>query len=158
MAAATLAAEDSNPFQRSGHCPGRDMFALCCVHAGVTLAWSRTKIVALISNFSEFFTAAMLGLVTQGTPRALAMNNELCLANRSPCSRLSAVAIVMAVFCSLFFHGYEIFQYTLSIDEDAAHQAEPAPIRAEGEVGGDHFLVVKDTASCHSLDDRPRSL
>ena len=24
----------------------------------------------------------------------------------------------MAVFCSLFFHGYEIFQYTLSIDEE----------------------------------------
>lgn len=29
-----------------------------------------------------------------------------------------AVAIVMAVFCSLFFHGYEMFQYTLSIDEE----------------------------------------
>ena len=29
-----------------------------------------------------------------------------------------AAAIVSAVFCSLFFHGYEIFQYTLSIDEE----------------------------------------
>ena len=29
-----------------------------------------------------------------------------------------ALAIVIAVFCSLFFHGYEMFQYTLSIDEE----------------------------------------
>jgi hypothetical protein len=29
-----------------------------------------------------------------------------------------AVAIAAAIFCCLFFHGYEVFQYTLSIDEE----------------------------------------
>ena len=31
---------------------------------------------------------------------------------------IPAVAILTAVFCVFFFHGYEIFQYTLSIDEE----------------------------------------
>ena len=29
-----------------------------------------------------------------------------------------AVAIAAAIFCCVFFHGYEVFQYTLSIDEE----------------------------------------
>jgi Glucosyl transferase GtrII len=48
-----------------------------------------------------------------------------CSLNSGPLPRntieldlLLAVAVVMAVFCVLFFHGYEILQYTLSIDEE----------------------------------------
>ena len=46
------------------------------------------------------------------------MTNESLPRQRIAVEPIIGVAIVMAVFCSLFFHGYEIFQYTLSIDEE----------------------------------------
>jgi hypothetical protein len=33
-------------------------------------------------------------------------------------AQMLAVAIGVAIFCCLFFHGYEVFQYNLSIDEE----------------------------------------
>lgn len=46
------------------------------------------------------------------------MTNEPLPRQQIAVEPIVAAAIVMAVFCSLLFHGYEIFQYTLSIDEE----------------------------------------
>src|SRR4026207_532486 len=135
------------------------MFALCCVHAGVTLAWSRTKIVALISNFSEFFTAAMLGLRDSGDTKGTCHEQR---DSASPTDRRAADYrggdCDGGVLFSVLPWLRDLPIHVEHRRGAAAHQAEPAPIRAEGEVGGNHLLVVKDPASCHSLDDRPRSL
>ncbi|MGH6824140.1 glucosyltransferase domain-containing protein [Methyloceanibacter sp.] len=46
------------------------------------------------------------------------MTNESLPRQQIAVEPVIGVAIVMAIFCSLYFHGYEIFQYTLSIDEE----------------------------------------
>src|SRR5262249_18270723 len=49
---------------------------------------------------------------------ALRMTNESLSRQRIAVEPVIGVAIVMAGFCSPFFHCYEVFQHTLSIDEE----------------------------------------
>ena len=56
-------------------------------------------------------------------------------------------AIVMAVVCCLFFHGYEVFNFTLSIDEELMRGSRvPTSAVAQGRWGVAlcHWLLMPD--------------